>query len=308
MNLATNARDAMDDGGALRISVGRSTSCGADADGARHRRGRVRPHRGRRHRLGHGRRDPAARCFEPLFTTKGPSKGTGLGLPAARRVVVESGGSIDVHEPARTRHRRSRSCSRRSTARPRRRPTAPPATERRRHRPARRGRGRHPRAHRRGPRATAASRCSRPRAREDALEVARADRGADRPAGERRRDGGMTGGELAAHPPGASGPSPAVVLVSGNVDATVVESVREGTGVFLAEAVQAERAGRRHRRAARAPGGSRRRARWRTVPLGDAARRTAPRSISWRRRRRRRRSGRGPTAAARSGSPRRAPS
>ena len=34
------------------------------------------------------------RCFEPLFTTKGPFKGTGMGLAAARRLVVESGGSI----------------------------------------------------------------------------------------------------------------------------------------------------------------------------------------------------------------------
>ena len=34
------------------------------------------------------------RCFEPLFTTKGPFKGTGLGLTSARRLVEESGGVI----------------------------------------------------------------------------------------------------------------------------------------------------------------------------------------------------------------------
>jgi two-component system cell cycle sensor histidine kinase/response regulator CckA len=34
------------------------------------------------------------RCFEPLFTTKGPLKGTGMGLAAARRLVEESGGAI----------------------------------------------------------------------------------------------------------------------------------------------------------------------------------------------------------------------
>ena len=32
------------------------------------------------------------RCFEPLFTTKGPFKGTGLGLASARRLVEESDG------------------------------------------------------------------------------------------------------------------------------------------------------------------------------------------------------------------------
>jgi len=36
------------------------------------------------------------RCFEPLFTTKGPFKGTGLGLASARRLVEESAGSIQV--------------------------------------------------------------------------------------------------------------------------------------------------------------------------------------------------------------------
>jgi len=35
-----------------------------------------------------------ARCFDPLFTTKGPFKGTGMGLAAARRLVEESHGAI----------------------------------------------------------------------------------------------------------------------------------------------------------------------------------------------------------------------
>jgi CheY-like chemotaxis protein len=34
------------------------------------------------------------RCFEPLFTTKGPFEGTGLGLAAARRLIEDSAGSI----------------------------------------------------------------------------------------------------------------------------------------------------------------------------------------------------------------------
>jgi len=37
------------------------------------------------------------RIFEPFFTTKPAGKGTGLGLPSARRFASESGGTIAVH-------------------------------------------------------------------------------------------------------------------------------------------------------------------------------------------------------------------
>jgi CheY-like chemotaxis protein len=44
---------------------------------------------------GHGMdEETRRRCFEPMFTTKGPFKGSGLGLSAARRLVEESGGVI----------------------------------------------------------------------------------------------------------------------------------------------------------------------------------------------------------------------
>ncbi len=95
MNLAMNARDAMPEGGVLRIEVSPAT---LDRDAA----SRLGVEPGDYLRItvadtGEGMdADTLARCFEPLFTTKGPSKGTGLGLPAARRVVVEAGGSIEV--------------------------------------------------------------------------------------------------------------------------------------------------------------------------------------------------------------------
>ena len=93
MNLATNARDAMESGGTLRIVVAPER---LDDLGAR----RAGIPSGEYVRIevsdtGSGMdEDTQRKCFEPLFTTKGPSHGTGVGLPAARRVVTESGGSI----------------------------------------------------------------------------------------------------------------------------------------------------------------------------------------------------------------------
>jgi PAS domain S-box-containing protein len=94
LNLALNARDAMASGGSLTIGVVPRAVAGETALDLN-----VTP--GRYVQIsvtdtGEGMDEQTRlRCFEPLFTTKGPFKGTGLGLAAARRLVEESGGSIE---------------------------------------------------------------------------------------------------------------------------------------------------------------------------------------------------------------------
>lgn len=85
MNLATNARDAMPDGGQLNLSTVRKyrdgaawiqlsvadTGCGMD-------------------------QETIARIFEPFFTTKPAGKGSGLGLASVHGIVHQSGGEVEV--------------------------------------------------------------------------------------------------------------------------------------------------------------------------------------------------------------------
>ncbi len=95
LNLLVNARDAMSDGGVVRLSTRQATSADlADSDLPK---------------------DPAqfvalvvedtgcgmdestrARLFEPFFTTKGPGQGTGLGLATVYGIVEKHGGHISV--------------------------------------------------------------------------------------------------------------------------------------------------------------------------------------------------------------------
>jgi signal transduction histidine kinase/DNA-binding response OmpR family regulator len=82
LNLAVNARDAMDGAGGITIAV-------HAAPGGSHRlvvrdTGPGMPH------------DVASRIFEPFFTTKDVGKGSGLGLSQVYGFVQQSGGEVTV--------------------------------------------------------------------------------------------------------------------------------------------------------------------------------------------------------------------
>jgi CheY-like chemotaxis protein len=96
VNLVVNAREAMPEGGRIRISSANSR----DDAGPEQRGGSVRP---QEHvslwvsDTGIGM-DAAtqSRIFEPFFTTKPPGSGIGLGLSTAYGIVEQSGGNITV--------------------------------------------------------------------------------------------------------------------------------------------------------------------------------------------------------------------
>lgn len=96
MNLATNAADAMPNGGSLTIrtaSVELSTQQAAElklSQSGHHLRLQVED-------TGNGMdATTRAQIFEPFFTTKGPNKGTGLGLATVCALTTKLGGRVAV--------------------------------------------------------------------------------------------------------------------------------------------------------------------------------------------------------------------
>jgi PAS domain S-box-containing protein len=93
LNLAINARDAMSDGGSLRIETGNLclTDAAAELPAGDYAALSVVD-------TGTGMSEEVqARLFEPFFTTKDVGKGTGLGLAQVYGFVRQSGGGVQVH-------------------------------------------------------------------------------------------------------------------------------------------------------------------------------------------------------------------
>jgi len=106
LNLVLNARDALAQGGTIRLST-RATEFPEASPGDLYSKSEGESRRRAVSLVvsdnGCGMdRETRARLFEPFFTTKKPGQGTGLGLATVQRIVSEAGGTIEVEsEPGR---------------------------------------------------------------------------------------------------------------------------------------------------------------------------------------------------------------
>ena len=90
MNLVVNARDAMPQGGSLRLEVGVRDSVNGRREGESSVVLSVSD-------TGTGMsQETLAKIFEPFFTTKEPGRGTGLGLPMVQSIVHQANGTVEV--------------------------------------------------------------------------------------------------------------------------------------------------------------------------------------------------------------------
>ncbi len=91
MNLLLNARDAMPDGGTVRVRLAHSTVGEVDSQVAvagQHATLFIED-------TGFGMDEPTrARIFEPFFTTKTMGRGSGLGLATVHEIVIAHGGTV----------------------------------------------------------------------------------------------------------------------------------------------------------------------------------------------------------------------
>jgi|SRR5579871_33935 len=95
LNLALNARDAMPEGGELRIETATVEVNAGSPDGRRHKPGAYV--RLRVADSGNGMDETTlARIFEPYFTTRRPGAGSGLGLAIVHSIVMQGEGYISA--------------------------------------------------------------------------------------------------------------------------------------------------------------------------------------------------------------------
>jgi two-component system, cell cycle sensor histidine kinase and response regulator CckA len=96
LNLATNARDAMPNGGRLRIATRRAGDAGAAGpEGETRPAGDYTMVEVSDEGLGMSP-EVQSRIFEPFYTTKSRDRGMGLGLAVVMGIVNDSGGRIEV--------------------------------------------------------------------------------------------------------------------------------------------------------------------------------------------------------------------
>lgn len=93
LNLAVNARDAMDEGGQLSITAQLATVADGQVNGlsAGNYVQLVVADNGSGMHI-----ETLKRCVEPFYSTKGVGKGTGLGLSMVQGLALQSGGGFDI--------------------------------------------------------------------------------------------------------------------------------------------------------------------------------------------------------------------